>query len=443
MHIIKNIRLHQNVDGGQNLLLEGCGSTVVELVGLTRFARVALGSKPLTILYFPFRIGRLSRTDLSSSAKQDLLLPDNQPYSISRNHVVFERENGKVFLVDLDSSCGTIVDNIAIGQKDRGEGRVELSCGQHTIAIGGADSPFLFQATVRTMKPADSLAIDNDIPDKFPQARMLYAKLCQYEQNLLNNRELSPQERGMAAEGMVRVIVSRPDLLELLQRLASNPVSGSDYLAQHSVNVTIFSIVLFKNLEYPQDDMVKIAAATLLHDIGMQDIDRAVFLKNTTLTAEEYGVIKRHTEIGGELLRCSDDVCSVAAALARDHHERIDKSGYPRGINILSDVTRFVGILDCYEAITHDRPQRPAFLPPEAMRILAASNNTAFDPGTRKAFVNVFSFYPVSSVVKLDTGEIGQVVGVTQGQPLAPTVRILTAADGTPDVEQRLVDLSR
>ena len=442
MHIVKDIKLHQNVDGGQNLLLEGCGCTIVELTGLTKFARLALNNKPLTIFYFPFRIGRLSRTDLVSSAKQDLLIPDNQPYSISRNHLVFEKENDKIILVDHDSTCGTIVDDVSIGRKNNGESRVELGIGQHTIAIGGSGSPFLFQALVRTMRPADSLALDNDLPDRLPQARMLYAKLCQYEQNLLDNRELSPQDRGMAAEGMVRVIVSRQDLLELLQRLASNPVSNSDYLAQHSVNVAIFSIILFRNLEYPPDEMVKIASAALLHDIGMQDIDRAIFLKKAQLSSEEYKIIRKHTEVGSELLCCSDDVCTAAAAIARDHHERIDKSGYPRGTNILSDVTRFVGLLDCFEAITHDRPQRQAFSPHEAMRILAANNNTAFDPDTRKAFINVFSFYPVSSVVRLDTGEIGQVVKVNQGHPLAPQVHILTAADGTPDSERRIIDLS-
>ncbi len=441
MHILKDIKLHQNIDGGQNLLLEGCGSTIIEFAGLTKFARLALSNKPLTVLYFPFRIGRLSRTDLATSVKQDLLIPDTQPYSISRQHISFEKDNEKIVLVDMESRCGTTVDNVAIGRNCKGVSRVELGMGLHTIALGGSDSPFLFQASVRTMRPADSLSLDNDLPDRLPQARMLYAKLCQYEQNLLNNRELSPQERGMAAEGMVRVIVSRPDLLELLQRLASNPVSSGDYLAQHSVNVAIYAIVLFKNLQYQADEMVKIASAALLHDIGMQHIDHAVFLKNSALSREESNIVRKHTELGGEMLECSDEVCTIAAVIARDHHERIDRSGYPRGINMLSEVTRFVGLLDCFEAITHDRPQRKAFSPHEAMRILAA-NNTAFDPDTRKAFVNVFSFYPVSTMVRLDTGEIGQVVRVNQGRPLTPQIRILTAADGTPDPQRRLVDLS-
>lgn len=421
--------------------MRGSSGSVVELVGLTKYARVALGSKPLTVLYFPFRIGRLSRTDLVTSAKQDLLLPDNQPYSVSRSHVAFEKVDEKVFLVDQDSRCGTIVDNTPIGKRNGAVTRVELGLGPHVVAVGGADSPFLFQATVRALQPADSLAINNDIPDRFPQARMLYAKLCNYEQNLLSNLELPPDERGLAAEGMVRTVASRPDLLELLQRLASNPVSGGDYLAQHSVNVAIFSLILFRNLQYAADDQVKIASAALLHDIGMRHIDQSLCLKKSVLTAEEFGIVKRHTDVGCDLLRSSDDVCMLAAAMARDHHERIDKSGYPRGINVLSDVTRFVGIIDCFEAITHDRPQRQALSPPEAMRILSASNNAAFDPDTRKAFVNVFSFYPVSSVVKLDTGEIGQVVEVTRGKPLAPKVRILAGPDGNAVAEHRLVDL--
>jgi HD-GYP domain-containing protein (c-di-GMP phosphodiesterase class II) len=443
MGIIKNIKLDQGANGVPSLIMEGRNSVIIELCGLTRPGRHVLNNKPLTVLYFPFRIGRLSRTDLASSSRQDLLIPDMQPYSVSRNHVVFERVDEKIFLVDEDSTCGTIIDDMRLGHNYSGETRVELSAGVHTLAIGGSGSPFLFSVTVRQMRQKDFQSIDGDVPDRFPQARMLYEKLVQYERNLLDNKGMSASERGMAAEGMVRVIVSRPDLLDLLRCLAANPVSGPRYLAQHSVNVAIFSIVLLSGLRYPPDETVKAAAAALLHDIGMQEVDPGILEKNGTLTFGEYESVKKHASIGGELLDASDDVCVAASAVARDHHERVDKSGYPRGVNLLPDVTRFVGLLDCFEAMTHDRPQRPAFSPHAAVRVLTGAANTGFDPDTRKAFLSTFTFFPVSTIVRLSTGEIAQVVAVNEGAPLAPTVRVLASADGTPPQSPRQVDLSK
>ncbi len=61
-----------------------------------------------------------------STARQDLLLPDYKPYNVSRDHLVFERENGRLFLIDETSTCGTLVDDLRIGQRTGAQNRVEL-----------------------------------------------------------------------------------------------------------------------------------------------------------------------------------------------------------------------------------------------------------------------------------------------------------------------------
>ena len=413
---------------------------VVELNGLTKISRAVLNNEALVILYFPFYIGRLSRTDLLSSAKQDLLLPDIQPYSVSRNHLVFEKVNNTITAVEEGSTCGTLID----GVYTRTQGvqkRTELAMGEHTIAIGGPESPFLFHALVRVMQPADYLILEGAIPDRLPQARLLYDKLCSLEQNILGNRTISPRERGTAAGEMVRAILNRPDLLELLRCLASNPILSSNHLAQHSVNVTIFSMVLYTSLKFPTNEIVRLGAGSLLHDIGMQGIDQTLLLKNRSLSQNEFDTVKKHTDIGSELLGSSDDICESAAIIARDHHERVNKRGYPRGISVLPDTTRFFGFLDSFEAMTHDRPQRNAISPHEAVRALVARDNDAFDQETRKTFLNTFSFFPVSTVVRLSSGEIAQVVSVNEGHPFSPRVRVLFTAGGQPNKDGRIIDL--
>jgi HD-GYP domain-containing protein (c-di-GMP phosphodiesterase class II) len=435
--------LHEQLSREPDFYCLGTPNNVIELSGITKAARHVLGNRPFVILYFPFRIGRISRMDPKSTARQDLLLPDYKPYNVSRDHLVFERENGRLFLIDETSTCGTLVDDLRIGQRTGVQNRVELPPGPHTIAVGGPLSPFLFRAEVRALRPSDYCSLDGDQPDRLPQARLLYKKLCRHESDLLSDQNLAPAERGKAAKGIAQIMVGSADLHEVLCCLAGNPIMGDDYLAQHSVNVTIFSIMLYRRLKYPVEEIITIAAGVLLHDTGMSMIDPAVTRKSARLSGSEYDLIKRHTVLGNELLNDSGDICTIASSMALDHHERIDGSGYPAGRVLLPELTRYLGLLDCFEALTHDRPHRQAYLPREAVSILTDRENRAYNMETRKAFLNTFSFFPVSSIVRLSTGEIGRVVGVNEGRPLSPVVRILQSQNSRLDQDGRLVDLSK
>ena len=415
---------------------------VVELVGLTKCARTALTDRPLIVRCFPFRIGRISRTDLLSTAMLDLLLPDWQPYQVSRNHLIIDKKDGAILLIDESSTCGTCVDTTRFGAKIGAQSRVILDKGHHTLALGLADSPYLFSLEVRSVKVSDHLMLDSALPDRLPQARMLYDKLCGMERTLLTDASLPPAQRSATAGAMARAMVDRPDLLDLLQCLAGSPVSRGEFLSQHSVNVAIHSLALFGGLDYGPDDVVKLTAGAFLHDIGMMGVDRTIIFKNGALKPDELSSIKQHPRLASGLLYGTDDINIIALQLSRDHHERIDRSGYPRGVDLLPDYTRYVGLLDSFEAMTHDRPQRHAFTPHDAVRILADSPQPSFDADTRKAFINVFSFFPVFSIVRLSTGETAQVVRTTLGRPLAPHVRILLDRKGLPVPADRIVDLS-
>jgi HD-GYP domain-containing protein (c-di-GMP phosphodiesterase class II) len=430
------LRMEGETNAGEHRL-------VLELSGLTKTSRMVLNNHPLVILYFPFRLGRLSRSDPRSTANQDLLLPDFRPFFVSRNHIVFDRDQDGVAIIDEASTCGTMVDNTLIGKMTDGRNHALLQAGIHTISIGGPGSPFLFQALVRAQKPSDFLALDHSIPDHLPQARMLYQKLCQYEKRVIEDTSFSGEARVKAAEEMARVMVSRPDLLGPLRCLASNPLCDADYLAQHSVNVAIFMIALYTDLKYTHEDLVPIVTGTLLHDIGMTGIDPAIIRKNGELSKNEFNEIKRHTILGSDLLAETGGMNDIAVSFAGGHHERIDRSGYPNATSMLSDHVRNLGFLDAFEALTHDRPRRQAYTPPEAVRMLTMRENSAFDMETRKTFLNAFSFFPVSSIVKLSTGELGQVVAINRGRPLAPQVRILQSMNGKENESGRLVDLGQ
>jgi HD-GYP domain-containing protein (c-di-GMP phosphodiesterase class II) len=207
--------------------------------------------------------------------------------------------------------------------------------------------------------------------------------------------------------------------------------------------VAIFSIVLHSSLATPAQEQVNIVAATLVHDAGMKTVDPGIIVKKEVLSAVEFSEIKRHTIAGRELVDGRGDIHEIAAAFAGGHHERIDRSGYPGGTAMISDRVRLLGFLDAYEAMTHDRPRRQAFSPHQTVKMLTMRENGSFDMETRKTFLNAFSFFPVSSIVKLSTGELGQVVGINKGRPFAPQVRIIQSQGSGGKADGRLVDLGK
>jgi len=99
-------------------------------------------------------------------------------------------------------------------------------------------------------------------------------------------------------------------------------------------------------------------------------------------------------------------------------------------------------MVDFFEAVTHNRPQRGPITPHEAMKMMLSSGREGvFSPTALKTFLNTFSLFPVNSVVKLNSGEIGQVVRTNPSWPLRPKVKIILGSDGYPPKGKKEVDL--
>jgi len=111
--------------------------------------------------------------------------------------------------------------------------------------------------------------------------------------------------------------------------------------------------------------------AALLHDVGKTQIDQGIIRANRKLTEEEFEEMKRHPTIGYKILKKCDFANQAILDGAREHHEKLDGSGYPRGISRVSVAGQIIGLVDCYEAITNDdRPYRNAMDPLEALKLV-------------------------------------------------------------------------
>lgn len=102
------------------------------------------------------------------------------------------------------------------------------------------------------------------------------------------------------------------------------------YLFGHSINVTVLSVLMGIMYGYNEIKLRELAIGALFHDLGMLLIPQAILEKRSALNAAEERQMREHANLGFQLLRGRDDISAVSANIAYQHHERLDKSGYPR-----------------------------------------------------------------------------------------------------------------
>ncbi|MEK3883081.1 HD-GYP domain-containing protein [Paenibacillus sp. PL2-23] len=216
------------------------------------------------------------------------------------------------------------------------------------------------------------------------------------------------------------------------------------YLFQHSLNVCVYTTLLGMSNGYSRDEVMTLGLGALLHDIGKTQISMQVLQKPDALTKEEFELMKRHAQLGYELLKDEPNLPLLVAHCAFQHHERLDGSGYPRGIkgNEIHDYAKWVGLVDSYDAMTTNRVYRSPMLPHEAVERLYAGTGTLYEQRMLQLFRDKVAIYPIGINVRLQSGERGIVAGLNNTYPHRPTVRVLYNEAGEELKSPYEIDLS-
>lgn len=208
-----------------------------------------------------------------------------------------------------------------------------------------------------------------------------------------------------------------------------------EYTYDHSVQVCMIATLLAKWLGYKDDELKEIAIAGLMHDIGKINIPDEILNKPVELTEEEFKIMKTHATLGYVLLMNNKGFDDNTLMAVLQHHENYDGTGYPNGLKgkDISRFARIITIADVYSAMISDRIYRKRKSPFEVARLLMDSTFGCFDPYYSMIFLNKISQFYVGNIVKLTTGEIGEVVMIPKNEPARPLVK----------VEDRFVDLMK
>lgn len=245
--------------------------------------------------------------------------------------------------------------------------------------------------------------------------------------------------KSAAAECAANVLRD-PETAGLLGRIQA---CGEDK-GQHAFNVCAYAIRLGHWLGLPSQAMEELGAAGLLHDIGQVALPRGILTKSPPLNLADLEALRSHTTLGWDVLNSGRNVNKSVAEAAYAHHEHIDGTGYPRGLrgNQLSLNTKIVAVVERYDALTSDYPNRIAFNHLEAVRILnGMADNREIDKRLTSLFIACLGLYPPGSLAELSSGEIAIVLRANPKQYQRPTVLVIRDDEGNPC--DRLVDLTR
>lgn len=167
------------------------------------------------------------------------------------------------------------------------------------------------------------------------------------------------------------------------------------YTGEHVENTVYYATEIAKRLNLSGEDISNIRQASMLHDLGKIGISDNILHKKSMLTKHEYEEIKKHPQIGADIIRPMKFMHDIVP-LVLYHHERWDGNGYPsklKGEEIPLGA-RIIAVADVYQALTSDRPYRKAFSKEKAIEIIKKSAGEQFDPKIIKIFLEILKNCP-------------------------------------------------
>jgi len=234
--------------------------------------------------------------------------------------------------------------------------------------------------------------------------------------------------------------------LSTIETLATAIEAKDGVTSDHIRRVQKFAIGLAKALGVTDEKTIKaINAAALLHDTGKLAVPEHILNKPGKLTPLEFEQMKLHVDVGADILSAIDFPYPVVP-IVRAHHENWDGNGYPRGLKG-EDIpigARILSVVDCYDALTSDRPYRPALTDAEAMKIVIDRRGKMYDPDVVDTFIKVYREIAAEVMEPVPHQEalskIGRAISAPQPPPSVPLTDV--RGDG-PDDLLAIISLSR
>jgi putative nucleotidyltransferase with HDIG domain len=270
----------------------------------------------------------------------------------------------------------------------------------------------------------------------------LYARTFDASKNMImkagNNERIPESDINKIVEPFLEEVKRKSNVSSLLLKLKA----VDNYTLDHTVQVGILSIVLGKWLGYDKQEMMWVAMAGILHDIGKSKIPPEIINKPGRLTEDEYRIIKEHPYLGYEMLDKSGGYSEEVKIGVLQHHERENGSGYPQGLHAeqIHPIAKVVALVDVYHAMTSRRVYKEKKNPYAVLDHLR-KNIGVLNTRLVLIFIDNMLQYLEGCRVILNTRQAGRVIYIDKNNLAYPLVKLENSSTVVNLNEQRHISI--
>ncbi|ESP93624.1 HD-GYP domain-containing protein [Pseudoalteromonas luteoviolacea] len=306
--------------------------------------------------------------------------------------------------------------------------------GQQGEADQGADEEELLTSHHNQVLPTAEVfsAALNQFEVQNKKLQLLYG-------NILGGEALQMHLVHDICQEIITSVTHHSNVMAILTRLKDK----RSFSWRHMINSTILMTIFAKYLGLKPHVVEQMAMAAMLHDVGKSKVPQSIQEKKSPLTENETRHMQKHVAYSVAMIKEERGVTPLIIDMVVNHHERLDGSGFPRGLegDRLSKAARVMAIVDTYATLTTEQPGSNAIEPVHALRFLL-SNKSQFDAVLVQKFIKCIGIHPVGTIVKLTNERLGLVMAGNDILPTSPVVRVFYNVKHMHQVTLKDLDLS-
>jgi HD-GYP domain-containing protein (c-di-GMP phosphodiesterase class II) len=206
------------------------------------------------------------------------------------------------------------------------------------------------------------------------------------------------------------------------------------FLYRRALGSAVLMALAGRRIGFEHPMIRELALAGLLLDIGKLSVPITILAKTEPLTSQERGFVERHVRRGLYMVRSTSAISETVEDAVLGHHERLDGSGYPRGLRgtQIPLPARLAGLVDTYDAMLQERRYAPAIAAHDAMRLLNGMRGRKFDTAIVRSFMRALGLFPTGSWVQIADGRLGIVRRQANDEPSRPLIALVSDSAGRP-----------
>jgi len=276
-----------------------------------------------------------------------------------------------------------------------------------------------------TRHAAKPVSKEKSLEQEFAKASQQFDQHSQQLKSLYNDlsigAKLDVSLLNQVSNEIVDSVLRNSNAMAILSRLKDK----DGYNWRHMINCTILMSVFAKYLGIKNEQIQQLALGAMLHDVGHTKLPQGIINKTENLNELEFKALKKHVVQSLGLVKGEAGISNLIMDMILNHHERIDGSGYPRGLSgtKISKAARMMAIVDVYDAMTSERPHQNGEEPIHALRYLLA-NKHQFDAQLVQKFIKCLGVHPVGTIVRLTNDRLALVLEGNKQSPMKPKVKV-------------------